>query len=115
MSNIRLFFSESLSLNFKSELDKAQSHYLTKVMRIKIGANFSLFNSNEEWSAKIIEVSNGIVEFRVIEKLRQQEVIKEIETFVLWHYQNGSKYESPFWEYVKSIPFNPDEIDIGLS
>ena len=40
MSNIRLFFLESLSLNFKSKLDKSQSHYLTKVMRIKIGESF---------------------------------------------------------------------------
>ena len=78
MSNIRLFFSESLSLNFNSELDKSQSHYLTKVMRIKIGENFSLFNSNGEWSAKINEISNGIVGFSVIEKLRQQKVNKEI-------------------------------------
>ena len=78
MSNIRLFFSESLSLNFKSKLDKSQSHYLTKVMRIKIGENFSLFNSNGEWSAKINEISNGIVGFSVIEKLRQQKVNKEI-------------------------------------
>ena len=78
MSNIRLFFSESLSLNFKSELDKAQSHYLTKVMRIKIGEKFSLFNSKGEWLAKIVELSNGIVRFSVIEKLRQQKAIKEI-------------------------------------
>ena len=53
MSNIRLFFPESLSLNFKSKLDKSQSHYLTKVMRIKIGGSFSLFNKNGEWSVKI--------------------------------------------------------------
>ena len=78
MSNIRLFFSESLSLNFKSELDKAQSHYLTKVMRIKIGENFSLFNSNGEWLAKILDISKGILEFIIIEKLRHKDITKEI-------------------------------------
>ena len=36
-------------------------------------------------------------------------MMKEIETFVLWHYQNGSKYDTPFWQYAKSLPFNPDE------
>ena len=41
MSNIRIFFPESLSLNFISKLEKSQSHYLTKVMRAKIGENFS--------------------------------------------------------------------------
>ena len=78
MSNIRLFFSESLSLNFKSTLDKSQSHYLTKVMRIKIGESFSLFNKNGEWSAKINQISKGIVEFIVQERLRQKENTKEI-------------------------------------
>ena len=78
MSNIRLFFPESLSLNFESKLDKSQSHYLTKVMRIKIGESFSLFNKNEEWLVKINQISKGIVEFSVIEKLRQKESTKEI-------------------------------------
>ena len=35
------------------------------------------------------------------------ELMWKIETFVLWHYQNGSKYDTPFWEYAKSLPFNP--------
>ena len=78
MSNIRLFFSESLSLNFESKLNKPQSHYLAKVMRIKVGENFSLFNSNGEWLAKIKEISKGIIEFIVIEKLRQKSIDKEI-------------------------------------
>ena len=78
MSNIRLFFSESLSINFESKLNKSQSHYLSKVMRIKVGENFSLFNSNGEWLAKIKEISKGIIEFIVIEKLRQKSIDKEI-------------------------------------
>ena len=78
MSNIRLFCSESLSLNFKSKLGKLQSHYLTKVMRIKIGESFLLFNNKGEWSAKINQLSNGIVEFSVIERLRKNEGSKEI-------------------------------------
>ena len=40
MSNIRLFFEKSLSLNLNSTLDKSQSHYLSKVMRINIGKVF---------------------------------------------------------------------------
>ena len=78
MSNIRLFFPESLSLNFKSKLDKSQSHYLTNVMRIKIGENFSLFNNNGEWSANINQISKGVVEFSVTDKLRQKDNTKEI-------------------------------------
>jgi tryptophan halogenase len=32
-----------------------------------------------------------------------------LQTFVQWHYQFGSKYNTPFWDYAKSLPFNPDE------
>jgi len=35
-------------------------------------------------------------------------VVKQIETFILWHYQFGSKYDTPFWKYAKSLPFEPD-------
>ena len=77
MSNIRLFFSESLSINLESKLNKSQSHYLTKVMRIKIGDNFSLFNSNGEWLAKILDISKGIVGFIIIEKLGHKDITKE--------------------------------------
>ncbi len=52
MSNIRLFYRESLSLNLTATLDKSQSHYLSKVMRIKENEVFSLFNSSGEWEQK---------------------------------------------------------------
>ena len=70
MNNIRLFYSESLSINLEASLDKSQSHYLSKVMRINIGQSFSLFNQSGEWEAKIKEINKGIVEFLVIKKLR---------------------------------------------
>ena len=66
MSNIRLFFSKSLSLNLTAKLDKSQSHYVHKVMRIKVNEIFSLFNSSGEWEAKIIDISKNIVEFNII-------------------------------------------------
>ena len=78
MGNIRLFFSESLSINLSSKLDKSQSHYLIKVMRIKVGESFSLFNKSGEWEAKINEISKGVVEFIVIKQLRHKENSKEV-------------------------------------
>ena len=78
MSNIRLFFPKSLSLNLTSKLDKPQSHYISKVMRIKPNEVFSLFNRSGEWEAKIREISKGIVEFNITKKLRQTKSSKEI-------------------------------------
>ncbi|MDC0875895.1 RsmE family RNA methyltransferase [Candidatus Pelagibacter sp.] len=78
MSNIRLFFPKSLSLNLTDNLDKSQSHYVSKVMRIKENQVFSLFNSSGEWEAKILTISKSIVEFNVTKQLRQKENPKEL-------------------------------------
>ena len=78
MNNIRLFFEKSLSLNLNSTLDKSQSHYLSKVMRIKMGKSFSLFNQSGEWEAKVENINKGIVEFSVSKKLRSANSEKEI-------------------------------------
>ena len=60
------------------KLDKPQSHYLTKVMRIKENEVFSLFNKNGEWEAKILSISKSIVEFKTTKQLRQNENTKEL-------------------------------------
>ncbi|NMN67506.1 16S rRNA (uracil1498-N3)-methyltransferase [Candidatus Pelagibacter ubique] len=78
MSNIRLFFKESLSLNLTAKLDKSQSHYVNKVMRVKVGEVFSLFNISGEWEAKILNISKSIVEFSITKQLRQKENIKDL-------------------------------------
>ena len=78
MSYIRLFFKESLSLNFNSTLDKPQSHYLSKVMRMNEGQSFSLFNHGGEWEAKIQSINKGIIEFLIVKKLRSANTEKEI-------------------------------------
>ena len=60
MSNIRLFFNESLYINLKSKLDKTQSHYIHKVMRIKEGQSFSLFNKSGEFEVKVDSLSRAV-------------------------------------------------------
>ena len=40
--------------------------------------------------------------------------IKQLQNFVLWHYQCGSKYNTSFWEYAKSLSFKDDEFDSML-
>ena len=78
MSNIRLFYSKSLSLNLTDKLDKSQSHYVSKVMRLKEKEVFSLFNNSGEWEAKILNITKSIVEFNVTKQLRQKENTKEL-------------------------------------
>ena len=78
MSNIRLYFSDTLSANLIDKLDKGQSHYLSKVMRVKENEVFSLFNKEGEWEAKVLGIFKNIVEFKIIKQLRQKETTKEL-------------------------------------
>ena len=78
MSNIRLFFSAALSTDMIDKLDKSQSHYLNKVMRVKENEVFSLFNCNGEWEAKVLSISKSIIKFKTIKQIRQKENIKEL-------------------------------------
>ena len=78
MSNIRLYFSKSLSNNLTDTLDKSQSHYLNKVMRVKENEIFSLFNSSGEWEAKILNITKSIVEFEITNQIRQKENQREL-------------------------------------
>ena len=66
MSNIRLFYSESLSINLCGKLNKEQSRYLISVMRLKINQDFSLFNKSGEWNSKIISINKGIIDDGII-------------------------------------------------
>tara|TARA_B100001250_G_C19697416_1_gene743210 strand:+ start:42 stop:1157 length:1116 start_codon:yes stop_codon:yes gene_type:complete len=40
--------------------------------------------------------------------------IKEIQNFILWHYQFGSKYDTPFWDYAKTLTFTDPKFDYML-
>ena len=78
MSNIRLFFSDALLVNMIDKLNKDQSHYLSKVMRIKENEVFSLFNKEGEWEAKVLGISKNTIKFKIIKQLRQKEITKEL-------------------------------------
>ena len=78
MSNIRIFYPEKLSINLETNLDKSQSYYLLKVMRIKRGDTISVFNKSGEWKSIITETIKSIVYFKVTEQLRQKEIQQEM-------------------------------------
>ena len=78
MGNIRLFFSNAITIGMTDMLDKSQSHYLNKVMRVKENESFSLFNNKGEWEAKISRTSKGLVAFEIIKQLRQKENMKDL-------------------------------------
>ena len=40
---------------------------------------------------------------------RIKEFILQLESFILWHYQFGSKYDTPFWDYAKTLTIEDPE------
>ena len=78
MSNIRIFYPEKLSINLETNLTKSQSHYLLKVMRIKQGETFSVFNKSGEWKSIVTEISKSSLHFKVVEQLRQKDKEQDI-------------------------------------
>ena len=40
-----------------------------------------------------------------------REYIRHLQYFILWHYQFGSKYDTPFWNYAKSLRFIDPKFD----
>jgi tryptophan halogenase len=60
------------------------------------------------WVAeKSIEYIFGGADKEYCNKEIKDEMYK-IQNFILWHYQYGSKYDTLFWKYAKSLPFQPD-------
>ena len=53
MNNLRLFYQKKLSDNLIGNLDKKQSHYVSKVMRLRENDEFNVFNESGEWIAQI--------------------------------------------------------------
>tara|TARA_B100000214_G_C23934462_1_gene612439 strand:- start:161 stop:1219 length:1059 start_codon:yes stop_codon:yes gene_type:complete len=39
--------------------------------------------------------------------------VNAVAHFILWHYKTGSKFNSPFWSYVDTIPFTEIKIPTG--
>ena len=40
--------------------------------------------------------------------------IEQVQNYVLWHYQFGSKYDTPFWDYAKTFTFDDPIFDEHL-
>ena len=73
MNNLRLFYQKKLSDNLIGNLDKKQSHYVSKVMRLRENDEFNVFNESGEWIAQIKKISKTGIEFQIVKQLRSKE------------------------------------------
>ncbi len=73
MNNLRLFYQKKLSNNLIGNLDKKQSHYVSKVMRLRENDEFNVFNESGEWIAQIKKINKTGIEFQIVKQLRSKE------------------------------------------
>ena len=58
MPDIRLFITDALEAGRSIALSEPQAHYVTHVMRLKVGAEMLVFNGQQgEWRAQIAAIS----------------------------------------------------------
>ena len=115
MTYSRLYFKGNLSENLSSYLDKSQSHYIAKVMRIKEGENFSLFNNNGEWQAKVVAIKKNIIKFIIVKKLKNIENENEIWlafTPIKFNYLNFMIQKATELGVTKFIPILTDRTNV---
>ena len=73
MNNLRLFYQKKLSDNLIGNLDKKQSQYVSKVMRLRENDEFNVFNDSGVWIAQIKKINKTGIEFQIVKQLRSKE------------------------------------------
>ncbi len=63
---------------------------------------FHLYTAREAWE----HIFNGKSKAEC--NLKVQREMKRIEAFILWHYEAGARFDTPFWEHTKKFQSEPD-------
>ena len=45
---------------------------------------------------------------------KMKRYVEQLQNFILWHYQSGSKYDTPFWKYAKKLKFRDADFNLIL-
>ena len=79
MSNIRLYYPDTIVENSTNLLSKEHTHYLVNVMRLKRGFNVNFFNKNGEWLSEIVFLDRDRVEVKFLNKIKEPLIPTNIE------------------------------------
>ncbi len=71
MSNIRLYYRDTITSNSTSLLSKEHTHYVINVMRLKRGSKINFFNREGEWLSEIVFLERDRVEVKFLNKLKE--------------------------------------------
>ena len=71
-TKIRLYFSDKIQSDLVAHLKEEQTHYLRDVMRLNEGDTFSVFNSQGEWKANVVNYEKQGTKIKILEKFRDK-------------------------------------------
>ena len=71
MSNIRLYYPNSIVENTTSLLSKKHTHYVANVMRLKRGSNINFFNKEGEWVSEIVFLEKDRIEVKFLNRVEK--------------------------------------------
>ena len=71
MSNIRLYYPNSIVENTTSLLSKEHTHYVANVMRLKRGSNINFFNKEGEWVSEIVFLEKDRIEVKFLDRVKK--------------------------------------------
>ena len=79
MSNIRLYYPNSIVENTISLLSKEHTHYVANVMRLKRGSKVNFFNKEGEWISEIVFLEKDRVEVKFLKRVKESLRSSKIE------------------------------------
>ena len=79
MSNIRLYYPNSIVENTTSLLSKEHTHYIANVMRMKRGSNINFFNKEGEWISEIVFLEKDRAEVKFLNRVKESIKSSNIE------------------------------------
>ena len=79
MSNIRLYYPNTIAENTTSLLSKEHTHYVANVMRLKRGSNINFFNKEGEWISEIVFLEKDRVEVKFLNRVKESFKSSNIE------------------------------------
>ena len=79
MSNIRLYYPNSIVERTTSLLSKEHTHYIANVMRMKRGSNINFFNKEGEWISEIVFLEKDRAEVKFLNRVKESIKSSNIE------------------------------------
>lgn len=78
-SGVRLFVDQDLVADAEIRIEGPQAHYLLGVMRLKVGAQFRLFDDRTgEWLGEIVRAGKRDLDVRLVEQTRERETVPDL-------------------------------------